>query len=475
MAGEQIHLALDVTDNNGMPSDISSVAYVELCDNRRMVTQGIAKLENGKGELSLDLSQNLHSGTYQLTVYTRYMRNFGEACFKKRNIGIINVMHISHEDRVIFTEKDSLCDLTNGGITNKRNYNLGEMIKIALPDSDSYRAISIEPINCISENDFAEYKQDYKNESSNTYLPELEGHIITAHAVNNIKKLDNARLALIGRSVRLFDAQLDGDTTDQTCQFYTNNINGRQPLMVNGFDTNGDLIKLSVESPFAKVKAKGLPPLTIYYNKDAMRQRCAEVIERHKDDDATSTLDSVEHSVNFMSFEPDKFYDLNEYAKFSSVKEILVEFIKGVKREKNKGHYQLYTRDDVTKKYTEWPALILLDGIPIDDVDQMLEYDARRLRYVQIYNGIYVFGNTIKQGVISFISHRGRLSNFELEDSYKLFSYSFPAGRQTKHDNNRWIVNPMKKSAIQAPSQSGIYKITAFGAKGRKVAVVEVK
>ncbi len=91
MAGEQIHMALDVTDNNGMPSDISSVAYVELCDNRRMVTQGIAKLENGKGELSLDLSQNLHSGTYQLTVYTRYMRNFGEACFKKRNIGIIKL------------------------------------------------------------------------------------------------------------------------------------------------------------------------------------------------------------------------------------------------------------------------------------------------------------------------------------------------------------------------------------------------
>ena len=87
---------------------------------------------------------------------------------------------------------------------------------------------------------------------------------------------------------------------------------------------------------------------------------------------------------------------------------------------------RLFTRFENENGYSDWPALVLLDGMPVHDMDDILEYDARLLKYIEIYNQVFTFGSSVCQGVISFVSHQGRLSNYKLDEGSKLVMYDFP-------------------------------------------------
>lgn len=69
--------------------------------------------------------------------------------------------------------------------------------------------------------------------------------------------------------------------------------------------------------------------------------------------------------------------------------------------------------------------MVLLDGMPVYDIDELLDYDAHLIRYVQIYSCDYSFGNSICSGVISFITRSGRLANYRLKDGERLVRYAF--------------------------------------------------
>ncbi|MBQ1634864.1 MAG: hypothetical protein II050_09265, partial [Bacteroidaceae bacterium] len=165
-----------------------------------------------------------------------------------------------------------------------------------------------------------------------------------------------------------------------------------------------------------------------------------------------------------------------EYTKFNTVREALLEFVKGVRKRKVHGTNQLFTISESMKSYTDWPALVLLDGMPVYDVDDILGYDARLLKYIEVYSGVFTFGTTVCQGVISFISRHGLLSNYTLDEGSRLVTYEFPQDHpnclipsKSKISTVYW--NPSvnaRQVEFPAPHDAGIYQIILQGtdAKG---------
>lgn len=74
-------------------------------------------------------------------------------------------------------------------------------------------------------------------------------------------------------------------------------------------------------------------------------------------------------------------------------------------------------------------TLVLLDGIPFDDHETILNYDARLIHYIHRYTGKYTFGGELYDGIVSFITHRGTLPDIRLDKNSQMFSYEFPQKR----------------------------------------------
>ena len=100
LAGEDMWIKVCVTDSLYRESQISKVAYVEISDTHQAYAQGKIALKNGVGWGRIKFPQTMHSGTYQLMAYTRYMRNRSADCFPGKYIAVLNANQATEEDDV---------------------------------------------------------------------------------------------------------------------------------------------------------------------------------------------------------------------------------------------------------------------------------------------------------------------------------------------------------------------------------------
>ena len=432
LTGERLHVSVCIVDDDMRPSTLSSVAYVEISDSYRLCAQGLVSLTAGRGWADIALPSSLHSGNYLLTVYTRAMRNLNlatsDALFSKV-ISIVNPTHVSRADNIVFLPTDSIATspslrqaptLTSiaGGIVTLPASLGGDLLFSSLTlmrndlVSPDYSALHVD-------------RRMLTQQPATPMLPESEGHLVLARPTEARSIVSQTHLVMIGRQNAIFDGQWQ---PDGTWLYYTTNIFGKRPAMLSTFDAEGRPVAMEFVSPFAKILPISLPKLEIGCT-EADLQRRAESAQREQDITDWLANDSIVFSANILSSKPHYSYDLDEYTKFKSVREILIEFVRGVKRDNINGFNQLFIIDPDLHEYSKWSALVLLDGMPVFDIDEILDYDARLLKYVMIYTDRYTFGNTPFWGIISFISQKGLLSNFNLDRTSHLVSYSFPQDR----------------------------------------------
>jgi hypothetical protein len=97
-----------------------------------------------------------------------------------------------------------------------------------------------------------------------------------------------------------------------------------------------------------------------------------------------------------------------------------------VKKKKIDGVTKLFVRKEDATYNNSWPAMVLIDGMPVIDIERLLKYDARRIHYINIYADQYTFGNGVYNGILSFITRSGRLTNYPTEPNVQYLVYEFP-------------------------------------------------
>ena len=75
LAGEDLWMKVCVSDANNQPMKISKVAYIEVSDEKQVYAQAKIDLTDGWGSGRIRLPRTMHSGTFLITAYTRYLRN----------------------------------------------------------------------------------------------------------------------------------------------------------------------------------------------------------------------------------------------------------------------------------------------------------------------------------------------------------------------------------------------------------------
>lgn len=386
LAGEAMNVSITTDD--------ALIAYAELCDTNSLLAAATTHLNKGKGSTTIELPSNLHSGYYVLSVYTRDNANV-----TNKLVAIINPLRKNKDDDIEWVQDDS-CWVTGVG------------------ESDLINNKTID-------------------------VRETEGHIIKAHIRNiyggNTFK-DNQitpSLSIIGKQIHYFEGKMINDTT---AVFYTNGINGKQPLVLSAISSTGATLPIEMINPFEALLPRNLPHLVFHYKRNEVESRSKDM-QRHQiaitptkrelqlgdhTDDTAEDVVPLDYDETVFGIKPDLSYNLDEYRQFLTIREVLLEYVVYVSNRTINGVSKLIVRKEDAAYDTSSPTLVLIDGMPVIDTERLLNYDARRIHHINIYSGQYTFGNGVYNGILSFVTRSGRLTNYPTEPNMQYLVYEFP-------------------------------------------------
>ena len=388
LAGEPMKVS--VTDSDAM------IAYAELCDVHGLAAGVVIGLKGNEGTGTIELPSDLHSGYYVLSVYTRH-----NAHVSQQLVAVINPLRKSADDDIEWVEIKSTQQTHPQPLPVEGGEESVEYVNAPLPQ---------------------------QGEDGGGSLRETEGHIIKARIKNvyNGKTYTGSQispsLSIVGKQIHYFEGQM---VNDSTAVFYTFGVHGKLPLVLSAMSSNGVSLPVEMISPFAALLPKQLPHLVFHYKRSEVEARSLDM-QRYQVSKKEETVVPLDYDETVLGTKPDQTYNLDEYRQFLTIREVLLEYVSCVTKKSIDGVSQLFVRKEQELYNTSLPTLVLIDGMPVFDVERLLDYDARRVHYINIYGSQYTFGNGIYNGILSFVTRSGQLTNYPVEPNMQYLVYGFP-------------------------------------------------
>ena len=370
VAGESMRVSITAQD--------AVIAYAELCDTYGLAASTVVTIKGGKGEATIELPRSLHSGYYVLNTYTR-----NNARVDNKLIAVINPLTKSKDDDIKWVEADSCYAQPNGAaeLINKKGTDVreteGHIIKVRIKNTHVGK----------------------------TYT---EGEIFPV-------------MSVIGKQVKYFEGKT---VNDSTAVFYTYGIHGKQAFVLAATTSTGVSLPIEMISPFEALVPKALPHLVFNYKRNEVEARSLDM-QRHQLTMVTDVT-PTEYNETVFGQKPYLSYNLDEYRQFLTIREVLLEYVSCVTKVKINGVQKLIVHGNQEYYNKIIPSLVLIDGMPVQDTERLLRYDARRVHHINIYGGHYTFGNNAYKGILSIVTRSGQLTNYPIEHNMQYLEYQFP-------------------------------------------------
>jgi hypothetical protein len=197
--------------------------------------------------------------------------------------------------------------------------------------------------------------------------------------------------------------------------------------------------------------------------------------------------DGIEFDTTDFYGKPDARYLLDNYVRFPDMKEILFEFVPEVRVKKSStdSGFIVEILNDPYKRYFTESAMVMLDGIPIQNVTELLEFDPLKLKSIDVVSRLYYLGDIHLNGVINYKSYTKDLAGFTLTSAEVIYPFrgaqGYPVTKFFKHQalkksglpdfrnllyRETFVNNNFKESlpiAFSASDSKGNFKIVIRG------------
>jgi hypothetical protein len=123
-------------------------------------------------------------------------------------------------------------------------------------------------------------------------------------------------------------------------------------------------------------------------------------------------------------------YRLDDYTRFKTLDEALREYVQGVYVRQRKDGVHLLMADQLHHTMFEEDPLVLLDGVPIFDINKFMGFDPLRIQRVAVFTNRYFYGGQDYPGLLSFTTYEGNLQDFPLNPRALLEEYGGVQGQR---------------------------------------------
>ncbi len=433
--GETLYYKLNCFKNSDKkPSTISKVAYVELIDgDKKVIFRNKLFLENGSGDGDYFIPSTLKTGNYKLIGYTNWMLNLSVAALFQCDIFIINPFQevglnqktqnadtVANENKYI-TDFDHL---NNSNIPNdiiklnldKKTFNNRELVNLKIESlkpilKDGHYAISVRKVDSLPSKkqvSSVNFYNENKNQPNKftTILPELRGEMISGKITSKTegKAIQNIIVALSipGSS---YISKVVKTNADGSFNFNIDKISQSANMFVQVLNDNHKNYTVVLDAPiqpkyqdFSIDPALNLNPEI----ENSLEQRAiaTQIENAYYNVKKDSIL--APQKINPFYTAAAKDYILDDFTRFTSLKETIVEIVKEmyfIQKDKN---MFMYVRDMNIMTQSTQPPLIIIDGLFIQDQNELFDYKMENVYKISIIEGPYFLGPKNFNGLVSF-------------------------------------------------------------------------
>lgn len=415
ITGESLNYKIYCLDfNSNLFSNLSKIAYVEIIDsdNNTIEKQKI-KLTNGIGAGDFFIDTKLASKNYKLIAYTEWMKN--KNIFFSDELSIYNPFTTIDKNLVSITKKmvnkeNSKTINSNFIALEKKVFKSRERVTLNLKNLENGNySISVRKYNptisnkkLLSSNFNKKIIQENSTNNNTVFLPDFRGELIQGKLSSKTNK--NLKDIKVGLSVVQKNGISKISNSDKNGYFYFNLIEnyGSNPLHLQVItnDNHKYNIKIIKKNPLnlSKLKFSKLNFSKEIYNE--IKQRSINV----QIENAYNTLkqDLILERSNHKSFfrQSSQHFVLDEYKRFKTVKETIVEVIKSTWLTKKGDNYQFHVRDQNMNTNTNLETLVIIDGYIIKNHNELVEFNTNMIKIVHVFRDKYNLNSKLYQGVI---------------------------------------------------------------------------
>jgi hypothetical protein len=261
------------------------------------------------------------------------------------------------------------------------------------------------------------------------FVPEYDGQIINGRIVD--RRSGNAMpgtpvyLSLPGEkySLHISTSNEKGELRYEIRRFY-----GPGELVFQANGKGDSIYRIDILNPYSeKYSDRPLPPFPMP-EKDAQallfRTTHAQVDNHFLSEKKQQFLSyKAPDSLAFYGL-PDKKYFLDDYTRFVTMEEVMREYVNEVRVRKNKDNFQFTVFDQPHNYYFENEPMVLLDGIPVFDINKIMAFDPLKMKKIEVVARRYYLDSVINEGIISYSTYKGDLGGFKLDPSSIILEWS---------------------------------------------------
>ena len=447
LSGEYLYYKVYcLNDKSNNLTDISKIAYVELVGSDKIpVFKHKIKLNHGLGQGDFLIPTSIQSGNYKLIAYTQWMNNLEQNQFFQSDLSIINPFHANQsailkkndsiEPQNINLKKENL-ESNNISIkatsndyidldVNSKLFKNREKVVLTIKslqnnNSHGNYSLSVRKIDTLqvpSRLTTSTYKSLYPQKISfisktnrTFYLPEIRGELLSGKVFIQNSELTSSNtkvaISIPGRQpifkiattndlgVFYFNIQKEYEYSNAIIQVIDNDRKKFNIMMNEHAPINYENLNFYDFRVTPKIKDYLL-------NRSIYNQ-----IENVYSSIKPNTLKSIDKVSSIFNSKA-KIYFLDDYTRFLSIKETIVEVINEIyikqKKENSTFHVRLY--DQLFE--SDLLPLILVDGILIQNHDELLDINVNDVQKIGVVSEKFIYDSLTFEGIISIETFNG--------------------------------------------------------------------
>lgn len=260
------------------------------------------------------------------------------------------------------------------------------------------------------------------------YAPEYSGHLVTGRVINNItNKPAGDIITYLSSPSYLTHFKTVGSNANGSIVAEIKNFFGGTHLIAQTNPLMDSIYRVEIDNPFSKkFSSTSIPsmPKLEKFPSTVLKQNIAMQVQNIYHG---QLMDSVFYPPATDSFafygKPDFRYNLDNYVRFTTIEEILREYVPMVAVRRRNGEVHLPMIDTKVNMYFLNDPLTLLDGVPIFNQTKFFEFDPLKLNVLEIVAQRYVYGKNLFDGILNWKTYKPSLSNYSLEPNAIVMDY----------------------------------------------------
>ena len=455
-AGEHLYFSVTALDDAGI-SDQSAIAYVGLYAAEGLAASAKAELIEGRGGGEMELPANLATGNYLLVAWSRAGLRYDNAPV----ISVYNPASTRRTGEVLVSDELPAQRAETARTSVERSYE--------------------EPVTlCVSlarDKGLPEYGSVTGGLLAGTPEAEPEGEVVTVRIAGNENYEELEAFIAVPGSDQFYPATIG---PGGVVRFQTENLRGHQDVaFVIGKDDQVGQYTIDVESPFPAAIDATIPPLQLA---PAMRGTLSS-LGNAAIDTLPDRFPARKPASLYGDRETHFSYILNDYNRFPTMRETLIEFVSDIRARQLNGKTDLRVRyrEDVGGNFhfDKGRSLTLLDGVPVFQQHLLYEYDPSLVERIDVYRGIYFLGNNYFSGIANFVTFGRNLPGFTFGGDVKILEFdgvspvrAYSGGHETLYWNPLLRLEagqPLRIALPETAAGSYILTIEGYTASGRPV------